>query len=159
MVMNVSFEYEEDSFLGYNTKSTSKLFSLEQSLYRPWLENNSFFVEGLEDVYFDQYVFNEILIRKDAQVDKHSPKVLPAELLDNYQIIQEASKSNPLKILETEEEQLAYIQKMEKVWNRTTQQHMHYMQAKGLEGNVDERAWYRIACQLKKAGVLKDLEV
>lgn len=159
MVTMLKYRYEDDYVNESTSELTHTLCFAEELYYQSPLEKNSFFVEGLDDDFLVHVVSDELIRGKDEQLDKHSPKLLPTELLENYQIMQQASEKNPLKILNTLEEQLAYVKKMENICNRSTQQHIKYMQSKGFEGNVDERTWYRIARQLRYSGVLKDLEV
>ncbi|MEK4698151.1 hypothetical protein MKX47_00970 [Solibacillus sp. FSL R7-0668] len=123
------------------------------------IDKDTFWVEGLNDYFAANMCIPILKKEKSVHLSKHRPKKLPDHLLGNLKIIQEASKENPLKILETKDEQFNFIKQMEKVWGRTTQEHIYYMKNKGFEGNVDERTWYRTALQLKKIGVLKDLEV
>ncbi|AXH98446.1 hypothetical protein DV702_01220 [Sporosarcina sp. PTS2304] len=123
-------------------------------------ESNYFLVEGLERDPIEKSVFNILNnIEKRDSLDKDYSSTLPNELLANYNEMMNASKRNPLKILSTNEEQLAYILKMEKVYNRSTQEHISFMRAKEYEGSVEERTWYNIARQLKRNGVLPELEV
>lgn len=159
MVANFSYRYEDDYFNDSIVQLKEVLFLPEDIRNQLMIENNDFFVEGLDNDSFAKFTFKPVFKRKDERLDKHSPKLLPVELFDNYQIMQKASEENPLKILETDAEQLAYIKKMENVWNRSTQEHIQYMQSKDLEGNVDDRTWYRIALQLNERGLLDDLEV
>lgn len=92
-------------------------------------------------------------------MDTEGPFCLPEELLANYDIMESASKQNPLKVLSTDQERMEYIEKMEKVYKRTTKEHFNYMKSKDYEGNVDEKTWYRIALHLSKEGLLPELGV
>lgn len=123
-------------------------------------EGNYFVVEGLERDPIEKSVFNILNnVEKRDSLDSNYPRTLPDELLANYVRMMSASEKNPLKILSTNEEQLAYVEKMEKVYDRSTQEHINYMKAKEYEGSVEERTWYNIARQLKRNNVLPDLEV
>lgn len=92
-------------------------------------------------------------------MERNKPKELPKELMENYIKMQEASKNNPLKILETVEEQIDFIREMEQIYNRETKDHIAVMIEREYEGNVDERMWYRIARQLKREDRLPETEV
>lgn len=157
MVVAADYLYEDGYLNEYDSESRNILTLVGETYDQSLVEKRNFFVEGLADDFITEIFSEKLNMEMSDLLDKHSPKILPDDLLENFQIMQQASEQNPLKILDTTEEQLAYLEKMENIWNRTTPQHIQYMRDRDFEGNVDERTWYRLALQLKKAGVLKDL--
>ncbi|EGQ27062.1 hypothetical protein HMPREF9372_0945 [Sporosarcina newyorkensis 2681] len=104
---------------------------------------------------------NKVLdnIEKRDSLGRDNLKTLPDELLANDQRMALASDNKPLKILSTDEELMRFVEKMQKFYDRTTQEHVNYMRARDYEGSVEERTWYNIARQLKRNNVLQDLQV
>lgn len=67
---------------------------------------------------------------------------------ENYKrLIRCKDESNRL-IFENDEEKLRFVLDCEKVYNRTTLEHVQWFKGNNFEGNVDERRWYRLGCYL-----------
>jgi len=72
---------------------------------------------------------------------------------ENFKRIMEANHASKRTIFKDDNEMIEFIHNCEKVYNKTTDEHLLDHKKREFEGNVDERRWYRFAKYLKEKGV------
>ncbi|MGG0134508.1 hypothetical protein [Bacillus tropicus] len=117
--------------------------------------DSEYLSETGKNVEFSGYPILRDLNKKEVseQMENKDDIVVSKAIEENLKKILEANLNSNRLMFKNVEEKREFLQRCEKVYKKTTREHLRQFEERGFEGNVEERKWYRLAKKLIDEGI------